>query len=388
MVKRLEAEVWIHDNCAGCGLCVSACSKLVLSWNGGSHPVLRRPIKTVGYTKGTLDSCTFCPKFCEEVCPRLEHLAPLETKVVQAAKANGPVKTGTPNGVILSILAAGRSAGLIDGVLMHDFDPWKLEPIVRVASTVEEIVDSIGPQYLWAPTLGVLNEAIFDWGMKNLAVVGTPCVAQAIRKLKNSTNPRLKPYQDAIRLVISVFCTGIYRPELIEEEVLKKMGIAPDSIRRLEVSIKQDALKVMLWDGSERIIERQQAESYTRSGCGSCDDFLGTSADIAVGNLGTAEDASTLLIYTRTGDVFTRNAIKMHLINTTDKVDLKALKVAAGEKSRRERAQAFQDIRVLMLDALVDPLKRGEAIQQFVRLYRTPVSSKPQEIVRNSCTGC
>ena len=154
MVKRLEAEVWTHDNCAGCGLCVSACSKLVLSWNGGSHPVLRRPIKTVGYTKGTLDSCTFCPKFCEEVCPRLEHLAPLETKVVQAAKANGPVKTGTPNGVILSILAAGRSAGLIDGVLMHDFDPWKLKPIVRVSYTVEENVDSIGQQYLSARVCG------------------------------------------------------------------------------------------------------------------------------------------------------------------------------------------------------------------------------------------
>jgi coenzyme F420-reducing hydrogenase beta subunit len=145
---------------------------------------------------------------------------------------------------------------------------------------------------------------------------------------------------------------------------------------------------VILWDGSEKIIERQQAESYTRSGCGSCDDFLGTSADIAVGNLGTAEDTSTLLIYTRTGDVFTRNAIKMKLINTTDKVDLNALKIAAEEKSRRERAQAFQDVRILMLDALADPLKRGEAIQQFVRLYRTPAPSKPQEIVRNSCTGC
>jgi coenzyme F420 hydrogenase subunit beta len=388
MSKRLEAEVWAQNNCAGCGLCVSACSKQVLSWDGGSHPVLKRPLKTIGYTKEILDTCTFCQKFCEEVCPRLEHTAPLEAKVVQAAKANGPVKTGTPNGVILGILAAGRSAGLIDGVLMQDFDPWKLEPATQVVSTVEEIVDSIGPQYLWSPTLDVLNEPIFDWGMKNLAVVGTPCVAQAVRKLKNSPNPRLKPYQDAIRLVISVFCTGIYRPELIKEEVITKMGIAPDSIKRLEVSTEQDVLKVILWDGSEKIIERQQAESYTRAGCGSCVDFLGTSADIAVGSLGTAEDASTLIIYTRTGDVFARNAIKMKLINTTDKVDLNTLKIAAEEKSKRERAQAFQDVRILMLDALADPLKRGEAIQQFVRLYRTPAPSKPQEIIRNSCTGC
>jgi hypothetical protein len=95
-----------------------------------------------------------------------------------------------------------------------------------------------------------------------------------------------------------------------------------------------------------------------------------------------------MLIYTSTGDVFARNAIKMNLIETTDKVDLKLLMAASEEKSRRARAQAFKDVRILMLDALANPLKRGEAIQQFVRLYRTPVQSKPQEIVRNNCTGC
>ena len=87
MSKRLEAEVWSLDNCAGCGMCVAACSKQVLGWpeGGGTHPVREERIKTVGYTKVPLDSCTFCEKFCEEACPRLERWASLDTRVTLAA---------------------------------------------------------------------------------------------------------------------------------------------------------------------------------------------------------------------------------------------------------------------------------------------------------------
>src|SRR5512136_1905380 len=105
MSKRLEAEVWSLNNCAGCGLCVAACSKQVLAWNGGDHPILEKRIKTVGYTQGPLDSCAFCQKFCEEACPRLERWSALEAKVTVAARAHGPVKGGTPNDVIRSIVA-------------------------------------------------------------------------------------------------------------------------------------------------------------------------------------------------------------------------------------------------------------------------------------------
>ena len=388
MVKRLETEVWALDDCAGCGLCVAACSKQVLHWNAKEHPLLVPPVKTLGYTKKPLDSCSFCDKLCEEVCPRLERWVPLDPQVTLAARARGPIKTGTPNGVILSILSAGRSTGLLDGVVMLDLDPWELKPIARVTSTVEEIVGSIGPQYLWAPTLDVLNEAIFDRGMENIAVVGTPCTAQAIRKMKHSTNPRLKLYQEAIRLTVSTFCTGIYRPELIEEVLVKGMGVSRDMVMRLELSPDNQWLQAVLWDGDVRTIPLQQAEEYTLSGCGSCIDYLGESADLAVGTLGTSEDMSTLIIRTRTGDVFTRNAVKMNLIETSDEVDMAALDSAANEKDKRERAKEFNNVQLLMLDALADPLKRSEAIQQFVRLYRTPTRTKPQEIVRSDCTGC
>ena len=257
-----------------------------------------------------------------------------------------------------------------------------------MALTVEDIVDSVGPQYLWAPVFDALNEAVFDRHMDNIAVVGTPCAAQAIRKLRNSTNPRLRPYQDAIRLSIAVFCTGIYKPEMVEEVLVKRMDVPRDHVKRLEISPDREWMRAVLWDGSVRTIPRQEAERYTRTGCGSCDDYLGESADLAVGTLGAPADASTVIIRTRTGDVFIRNAVQMNLLEAGGEVDTAALAAAAGEKDRRERAQTFKDLQILMLDALADPLKRGEAIQQFVRLYRTPVHSGALKAVRSGCTGC
>ena len=135
--------------------------------------------------------------------------------------------------------------------------------------------------------------------MENIAVVGTPCAAQAVRKLRASTNPRLRPYQDAIRLTLAVFCTGIYQPEMIEEVLVKRMDVPRDQVKRLEISPDRQWMRAVLWDGSVRTIPRQQAESYTRPGCGSCDDYLGESADLAVGTLGAPEGTSTLIIRSR-----------------------------------------------------------------------------------------
>jgi coenzyme F420 hydrogenase subunit beta len=388
MSRRLEAEVWSLDSCSGCGLCVAACSKETLAWNGDQHPVVRERTKAVGYTKGPLDSCSYCEKFCEEACPRLQRWAPLEATEALTATARGPVRSGAPNDVIRAILAAGRTAGLLDGAVMLDIDPWELKPVARLVSSVEEIARSMGPQYLWAPVFAELNQAVFEYGMKNLAVVGTPCAAQAVRKLKASTNPRLRPYQDAIRLTMAVFCTGIYRPEFIEEVLVKRMDVGREQVKRLEISPDREWMRAVLWDGSVRTISRQEAERFTRTGCGSCDDYLGESADLAMGTLGAPEGASTLIVRSRAGEALVRNAVQLNLLETSHRVDQAVLDAASGEKDRRERARAFKDLQILMLDALADPLKRNEAIQQFTRLYRTPVRAGAREPARSGCTGC
>jgi coenzyme F420 hydrogenase subunit beta len=388
MVERLRTEVWSLHKCSGCGSCVAACSKQVLEWQVASHPALQKRTKTLGLTRVELDTCSFCEKLCEEVCPRLQDWAEQPAIVTLAARARGPIQAGSPNDVIRSILVAGRSAGLIDGVVMLDLDPWTLKPVARVVTTVEEIVESVGPQYLWAPLLDALNEAIFTRGMQNLAVVGTPCTAEAVRRLRETDNPRLKFYRESIRLNVSVFCASVFHPEMIDEVILKELDLTRDKIKRLEFSPDRDWLNVILWDGSVFTVSRQKAEMYSRRGCGVCEDFLGESADLAIGSVGAPAGASTLIIRSRTGEMFVRNAIQLSLLDTSQNVDQDAIMAAAKQKQARERAEVFKDLRILMLDALADPMQHSEAVKQFVRLYRTPMPSGLPENSRRGCSGC
>ncbi len=82
----------------------------------------------------------------------------------------------------------------------------------------------------------------------------------------------------------------------------------------------------------------------------------------------------------------------MKLIETLDEVDASALERAVVEKDRRERAQAFDELQVLMLDALRDPRKRAEVRQQFDLLYGRPRSITQREEYRyagcGDCSGC
>ena len=210
-----------------------------------------------------------------------------------SARSAGVIHSGAPNDVIQALLVAARSADLIDGVVMLDMDKWTLEPVARVATTVHEIVSSVGMQYLWAPVLSVLNEAIFELGLTRLAVVGPPCVAEGARRMMNTEHERLWPYREAIRLTIASFCTGMYMPDMVTELLEQGKGIPRQQIRSLTTSVTDGMLTVTLWDGAELAIPLTDVEPFTRSGCGSCDDYLGESADLAVGTVGALPDHAT-----------------------------------------------------------------------------------------------
>lgn len=389
MSTRLQQEVWALDRCSGCGVCVAACSKGVLYWNGEQHPLLEERKKTLGLTRIRLRACEVCEKFCELSCPRLVDWTPIEARSMVSARSAGVVHSGAPNDVIQALLVAARSADLIDGVVMLDMDRYTLQPVARVAATVHEIVNSVGMQYLWAPVLSALNEAIFERDLTRLAIVGPPCVAEGARRMMNAEHERLWPYRDAIRLTISTFCTGMYMPDMVTELLEQSRGIDRRQIHSLTTSIADSALTVTQWDGAEMTIPLTEVEPFTRRGCGSCDDYLGESADIAVGAMGALPEHATVIARTPVGQLFVQNARNFGLLETVAEVDEQALTAAKAAKDRRARAQAFDEFRILMLDALSDPAKRSRVNKLFAGLYgtaQTPAAKK--EVGYVSCGGC
>jgi coenzyme F420-reducing hydrogenase beta subunit len=372
MSARLQQEVWAFQRCAGCGACVAACSKGVLYWDALPRPILEEREKTIGLTHLKLRACEVCEKYCEASCPRLTSWTPLEPLTMVAARSKGVIQSGALNDIVRALLVAARSADLIDGVVMLDMDPWDVVPLARVATTVDEIVAGVGMQFLWAPVLSTLNEAIFELGLSKLAIFGPPCAAQGARRLMSAQNARLDPYRQAIRLLISPFCTGIYMPNLILDLLEKGMNIPRHEIESLTMSPADNGLKVYLWDGTEHLIPLTEVEPFTRHGCSSCDDFLGNQADIAIGTVGAPKGFSTLILRTPTGETFLQNAMRFDLLEVTNELNRDALNTAEAEKERRGLAKAFDEFRILSLEALGDPKKRTLARKQFIELYGTP----------------
>ncbi|MBN1314644.1 MAG: Coenzyme F420 hydrogenase/dehydrogenase, beta subunit C-terminal domain [Anaerolineales bacterium] len=389
MSLRLQQEVWALQRCSGCGMCVAACSKGVLYWDDEQHPMLEEREKNLGLSRIKLRTCEVCDKFCELSCPRLEKISPFEQKSAVSARSASILQSGAPNDVIKSILIAALSAELIDGVVMLDMEPLTLKPVARVATSVGEVASSIGMQFLWAPVLSAVNEAIFERGLSKIAVVGSPCVAEGVRRIVEADNAKLWPYREAIRLTISQFCSGVYMPDMVYTLLEQGMGIARSQIKSLVTSGTNGSLTVTLWNGKEQTIPLTDVEPYTRRGCASCDDFIGESADIAIGSIGALPNYATLITNTAIGEAFVQNAQRYGLLETIPQIDTAVLDAARTEKDRRTRAQNLNEFRILALDSLLDPKKRALVRQQFVNLYGAPqTGAKNKESNYVYCSGC
>jgi hypothetical protein len=74
-------------------------------------------------------------------------------------------------------------------------------------------------------------------------------------------------------------------------------------------------------------------------------------------------------------------------------VNMAALAMASQEKDRRQRAQAFDKLTMMMLDALDEPLKRAEVKKAFIRLYdksegQSAKSRREEENCNVTCGQC
>ncbi|AEH06586.1 Coenzyme F420 hydrogenase/dehydrogenase, beta subunit C-terminal domain [Methanothermococcus okinawensis] len=349
---NLKEEVWDKNTCSGCGACVAVCPVDNIYFKEDS-PVkfvcdecacIIAPVEEIEHPV----SAEFCKVTlydvpcgaCYDACPRTEKpLIPSIKKglgrILEKLKAKSKIEVKNPQsgGVVTAILANAFDEGIIDGALVMMEDKWTMEPKSYLATSKDEVLKASGSRYNWnVPILKALKEAVMVKKLNRIAVVGTPCVMNAVYQIMASENDLLKPFKNAIRLKIGLFCFETYDYDKMME-ILEKHNINPWDVQKMD--IEKGKLIVKLMNGNSIEFKLKDVEHAMRAGCKVCGDFTGIASDISVGNVGTPEGYSTVLVRNEWGKGFIDRAQDNGYIEVEDNVDIEAVeKLVKLKKSR------------------------------------------------------
>jgi coenzyme F420 hydrogenase subunit beta len=327
---ELEAGVIDADRCIQCGTCVAVC-----------------PSNSIGVEEDTglpelVKMCTGC-SLCWDFCPRgglrYEALWPpstpepgVEVPLVTKADAadtywkltGGPPADGLgavlerfavrassrpdevqDGGIVTALLLAALAAGDINGAVVSTpssdpDEPWK--GIATLATTPEEILASAGSFYNQTMALAELDLSRYKLPANpRIAVVGTPCEIQGIRAMQSRRWPTGAHRVDAVVLTIALLCTKSFDYEgLMLRELRDDRGV--DLERVAKVDVIHGRLIVEYLDGQIAVDEPvKDFHGAALKGCDECADFLGRSADISVGSVGSLAGWSSVLVRTEVG---------------------------------------------------------------------------------------
>ncbi|MDI6718360.1 MAG: Coenzyme F420 hydrogenase/dehydrogenase, beta subunit C-terminal domain [Methanomicrobiales archaeon] len=332
--QDLEKAVWDAGICAGCGACVAVCPADAIYFRTGAdsaHPV------HCGYCKQATDDVP-CGA-CYEVCPRASPVPATEQPPGDCidwltARAAFEVPGRQSGGAVTAILHNALEEGLIDAVVTVAEDRWTHRPSSVVITETDALIHQAGSRYAWwVPLVAALKEAVMIRKHRRIAVVGVPCVAAALARMRRSEHPLLRPFTRSIRLVIGLFCTESFDfHRLMEEKLGREHRIEPWQIRRLDVKGK---LIVGLTDGRAIEIPLTRLEECVRPGCHACTDLTAREADISAGGIGSKEGCTTLILRTELGKGFVDDAVRTGRLIVSPEVDKDAIERLAAQKRNR-----------------------------------------------------
>ena len=341
---ELEAGVIDAGRCIQCGTCVAVC-----------------PSNSIGIDFDTdlpelVKMCTGC-SLCWDFCPRgglrYEALWPPSTAMDEVAPAapaaDAPVPstetrsdpsdpyftiTGGPpgeglgavlelyavraggragarpdeqqdGGAVTALLIALLAAGEIDGALVSKpsadpDEPWK--GVATIATTAAEVRAASRSFYNQTMALADLDLSRYTLPAKpRIAVVGTPCEVQGLRAMQSRRWPTGAHRVDAVVLSIALLCTKNFDYErLMLRELRDKRGIDLDRVSKVDVI--RGRMIVEYRDGQRALDEPvKDFHGAALKGCDECADFLGRSADLSVGSVGSMDGWTSLLVRTERG---------------------------------------------------------------------------------------
>ncbi len=324
--KNMMHDVVDAGSCSECGSCVLVCPHNVIDY------VDNKPKQTAkegaafdfcGISEGV--GCDVCATVCPRLWPREVHFKdaafeadrPFEDifgvyRHIFVARTTRPelMERAQDGGAVTALLSWARANGEIDGAVVSavgpDDDPCF--PTPKVATTEEEIKASAGSWYTYCANSLALRE-VKERDLKQVGFVGVPCQLMALRKMRHmdpsflvTEKKRAKPlarqrdflrgFSDRVAFSIGLFCTEVFRPELMTERIEKQMGIPLTEVSKFNV---KGEVVIYKRDKTIATIPLEEAmRDYQRPECRYCGDFSAEMADISCGGVGT--DAATIVV--------------------------------------------------------------------------------------------
>lgn len=307
--KELESEIIQTGKCVYCGACGAFCANIKFD--------TEREVPIEDGSCKDVNTCRDGYGLCYNTCPRVgidqiplslldkwvfgkEHdrilghfIKIISVKVTDSVREKIPSEAGP----ITALLWAAMEEGLIDASIINSKDE-NFKPLPMIAENQAELFKGIGYKPSQSPTLSLIGDAI-NKGFVDIAVVGTPCQIQGLRKLQNHPHFDFEAY-DLVSLAIGTFCFGTFYNKMLDE-IFNEYDINTNEIQKIEHDRNKFNLKVSANSSVKEIPLNYLYDKSIRNACFSCSDYTASFADISIGDVGSEADWKTAIIRTKRG---------------------------------------------------------------------------------------
>ncbi len=306
--------------CSGCGICQGICPVDCIKIDNG-----------VGIIDD--EKCISCG-LCYTVCPR--SYLPIDILNIYISNSN-KFKNQSDIGEYLEAYSAKtkvdeiskicQDGGIASSILYYLFDTqqidgaigagmsetiWKPTPLL--IKNKDDIKKTSGTKYANNPNLQLLNQHI---DCENLAVVGTPCMMQAL--LKSHIYNFKTPNMEKVKFRIGIFCMESFPYESILE-IAKRLSVEINDIKKMDIN--KGKFFIYPKNGEPKNIPIKEITSLAREDCEYCYDLTSESADISIGSIGSPAGWSTVLVRTKVGKEIFKGLVDKNYVEWKDLQDV------------------------------------------------------------------